>query len=411
MKKAAGNRIDYPCMPDYPPLNPPRRLLYGPGPTMVEPRVYDAMSKPIVGHLDPYFFTVFEDIRKLLAQVLGTSNDFTMVISGTGSSGMEAAVVNFVEPGTKFAVLANGYFCDRISEMAGRHGANVVRLEKPWGEVFGDGEVRDFIHREKPAVVAYVNAETSTGALQSGTGISRAAHEVGAVVIADCVTSLGAMPIMMDNTGIDIAYSCTQKGLSCPPGLAPISVSARAMERLRARKRPVDTWYLDLRLLDEYYEGSHRYHHTAPISMFYALREALMLIAEEGLENRWKRHLRCHLALVSGLEAMGMTMHVADGHRIWNLNTPRVPKGVDDAKVRRRLLESHGIEILGGFGPLAGKIFRIGIMGPLATEESILSLLEALETALQAEGYKAKESGRAAAREAFADLDRKPQPA
>ncbi len=364
---------------------------------MVEPRVYDAMSKPIVGHLDPFFFEVVQDIRVRLKKVFGTENDFTFAISGTGSAGMETAVANFVQPGDKFAVLANGYFCDRISEMARRHGAVVVRLEKPWGEVFEDIEARQFIEREKPAVVAFVHAETSTGALQAGAGICRAAHDVGALVIADTVTSLGAMPVMVDNTGIDIAYSCTQKGLSCPPGLAPITVSPRALERLRARKSAPPTWYLDLRLLDEYFEGAHRYHHTAPISMFYGLREALLSIEEEGVENRWKRHLRSHLGFVAGIEAMGMRMHVAEGYRLWSLNTPCVPEGVDDLKVRKRLMQEHGIEILGGFGPLAGKVFRVGLMGPVATEEMVINFLDAFEGALRTEGYKPKESGKEAA--------------
>jgi len=383
-------------------LRPPKRLLFGPGPTMVEPRVYDAMSRPIVGHLDPFFFEVVQDIRRLLKKVFGTTNDFTFALSGTGSAGMEAAVANFVEPGAKFAVLANGYFCDRISEMARRHGAELVRLEKPWGEVFSDEEARRFIEREKPALVAYVHAETSTGAVQAGIGICRAAHEAGALVIADTVTSLGAMPVMVDNTGIDIAYSCTQKGLSCPPGLAPITMSPRALEKLRARKKAPATWYLDLRLLDEYYEGAHRYHHTAPISMFYGLREALLAIEEEGVENRWKRHLRAHLGFVAGIEAMGMKMHVADGHRLWSLNTPCVPDGVDDVKVRKRLMQEHGIEVLGGFGPLAGKVFRVGLMGPVATDEMVLLFLDAFENALRAEGYVPKASGKEAAADFFA---------
>jgi alanine-glyoxylate transaminase/serine-glyoxylate transaminase/serine-pyruvate transaminase len=360
------------------------------------------MSRPIVGHLDPFFFEVVQDIRRLLKKVFGTANDFTFALSGTGSAGMEAAVANFVEPGAKFAVLANGYFCDRISEMARRHGAELVRLEKPWGEVFSDEEARRFIEREKPALVAYVHAETSTGAVQAGIGICRAAHEAGALVIADTVTSLGAMPVMVDNTGIDIAYSCTQKGLSCPPGLAPITVSPRALEKLRARKKAPATWYLDLRLLDEYYEGAHRYHHTAPISMFYGLREALLAIEEEGVENRWKRHLRAHLGFVAGIEAMGMKMHVADGHRLWSLNTPCVPDGVDDVKVRKRLMQEHGIEVLGGFGPLAGKVFRVGLMGPVATDEMVLLFLDAFENALRAEGYVPKASGKEAAADFFA---------
>jgi len=385
-----------------PVLSPPKRLLMGPGPSMVDPRVYAALSKPLVGHLDPYFFEVAEDARKLLKLVFGTSNEFTMAISGTGSAGMETAVVNFVEAGSRFAVLANGYFCDRISDMARRHGAEVVRLEKPWGETSGDEEAEEFIRREKPQVVAYVHAETSTGALQEGKAICRAAHDVGALVIADCVTSLGGMPVRVDETGIDIAYSGTQKCLSCPPGLAPITVSSRAMEWLRARKSSCRSWYFDLKLLDDYYGGSRRYHHTAPVSMFYALREALAVIAEEGLENRWERHRRNHLAFVAGSEAMGMRMHVAEGHRLWTLNTPRIPEGIDDTKIRRRLMDGYGIEILGGFGPLAGKVFRIGLMGASSTEANILLLLEALEEALRAEGYTPPASGRTAAEQTYA---------
>jgi alanine-glyoxylate transaminase / serine-glyoxylate transaminase / serine-pyruvate transaminase len=360
---------------------PPKRLLYGPGPTMVEPRVYEAMAQPVVGHLDPYFFSVVDEVRTGLRQVFGTSNPMTLAISGTGSAGMETAVANFVEPGGKVAVLANGYFCDRITEMARRHGGEVVRLEKPWGESFSDAEAAEFIRRERPQVAAYVQAETSTGVYSQGKAVCDAAHEVGALVIADTVTSLGAMPVKVDETGIDIAYSCTQKGLSCPPGLSPITVSQRAMERLEARRRPADTWYLDLRLLRDYYDG-HKYHHTAPVSLFYGLREGLALIAEEGLEKRWERHRLNHLDLVAGFEGMGMKMLVRDGYRLWNLNTPLVPEGVDDAAVRKRLMEQGGIEVSGGFGPLAGKVFRVGLMGPLATASSTASLLEAFEKAL-----------------------------
>ena len=363
-------------------INPPKRLLYGPGPTMVEPRVYEAMSKPIVGHLDPYFFSVVEEIRDGLRTVFGTTNPFTFAISGTGSAGMETAICNFVEPGTKVLVFANGFFCDRISDMGKRHGGEVVRHEKPWGETFDDQEARDVIRREKPHVVAYVQAETSTGVFTRGEAIAEAAHEIDALVIADTVTSLGTMPVEADKNGIDIAFSCTQKGMSCPPGLAPVTVSPRALEKLRARKRPADTWYLDLALLDEYYDGSHRYHHTAPISLFYALNEGLHIICEEGARNRWKRHHEAHLRLVKGLEGMGLIMFVPEPHRMWNLNTVRVPKGVDDMAVRKQLMAEHGIEVLGGFGPLAGKIFRIGLMGPLATPESTDFFLNAFGRAL-----------------------------
>jgi alanine-glyoxylate transaminase/serine-glyoxylate transaminase/serine-pyruvate transaminase len=354
---------------------------------MVHPRVYEALSKPIVGHLDPYFIQVMADVQQLLKMAFGTHDAATLVISGTGSAGMEAAVANFVEPGTKFGVFANGYFSDRPTEMAKRNGANVVRFEKPWGETFTDDEAAEFIRREKPKVVAYVHAETSTGALQPGKAICDAAHEIGALAIADCVTSLGGVPVDFDQTGIDVAYSCTQKGLSCPPGLSPMAISPRAMEWLRARTTPSRSWYLDLKLIHDYSTVSHRYHHTAPISMFYALREALLVIAEEGIENRWQRHRRAHQSFVKGIEAMGLRMHVPEAHRIATLNTVCVPKGVDEAKVRKRLLDEAGIEIAGGFGPLAGKVFRIGVMGPLATEGNVQFFLREFGKALKAEGY------------------------
>jgi alanine-glyoxylate transaminase/serine-glyoxylate transaminase/serine-pyruvate transaminase len=369
------------------PLQPPRRYLFGPGPSMVHPRVYEALSKPIVGHLDPYFIQVMGDVQQLLKMAYGTKDAATLVISGTGSAGMEAAVANFVEPETKLAVFANGYFSDRLTEMAKRQGANVVRFEKPWGATFTDEEAAEFIRREKPKVVAYVHAETSTGALQPGQAISAVAHDIGALVIADCVTSLGGMQIDFDGTGIDVAYSCTQKGLSCPPGLSPMAMSPRAMGFLRERTTPVRSWYLDLKLIHDYSTVSHRYHHTAPISMFYALREALLVIAEEDIEKRWERHRRCHRSFVKGIEAMGLSLHVPEGHRIPTLNTVCVPKGVDEGKVRKRLLDEAGIEIAGGFGPLAGKVFRIGVMGPLATEENVQFFLKEFSKALKADGF------------------------
>ena len=368
-------------------LQPPQRYLFGPGPTMVHPRVYEALSKPIVGHLDAYFIQIMGDVQELVKMAYGAQEASTIVISGTGSAGMEAAVSNFVEPGAKVAIFANGYFSDRLTEMAKRHGANVVRLEKAWGEVYNDAEAREFIQREKPKVVGFVHAETSAGALQSGKAICAAAHEVGALVIGDCVTSLGGVPVEFDRTGIDVAYSCTQKGLSCPPGLSPMAISARAMDWLRARTTSPRSWYLDLKLIHDYSTVSYRYHHTAPISMFYALREALLVIADEGIENRWERHRRAHRSFVKGVEAMGLKMHVPEPHRIANLNTVCVPAGIDEAKVRKQLLDGPGIEIAGGFGPLAGKVFRIGVMGPLATEENVQFFLKEFKKALAAQGY------------------------
>ncbi len=369
-------------------VHPPKRFLFGPGPTQVHPRVYEAMAQPVVGHLDPYFFQISNDNDHMLRNVFGTKNALTFVISGTGSAGMETAVTNFIDAGTKVAVLANGYFCDRMTEMAKRQGASVVRFEKPWGEFFGAAEATEFIRREKPNVVMYVMAETSTGVFERGEEICKAAHEAGAIVIADCVTSLGAMPVEVDKTGIDVAYSCTQKGLSCPPGLSPITVSPRAAELLKKRTKPPRTWYFDIGLIADYLLESHRYHHTASATLFYALHEGLTLIEEEGLAQRSERHHQAHRQFVKAIEAMGMQMLVPEGHRIWNLNTVRVPQGVDEAKVRSSLLNEHGIEIAGGFGPLAGKIFRIGLMGPLATPEHVDDFLKKFSSALGQAGYK-----------------------
>jgi alanine-glyoxylate transaminase/serine-glyoxylate transaminase/serine-pyruvate transaminase len=386
----------------FPALQAPQRLLFGPGPSLVAPRVYQAMAQNVVGHLDPFFFEVADEIRSLLGYVYSTTNRFNLATSGTGSSGMEAAVANFAEPGRKFALLTNGFFGDRIGEMARRQGATVVRLAKEWGQPFDPQEVRDFIRREQPHMVAFVQAETSTGMFNQAKPVCEAAHEVGALAIADCVTSLGGMPVLVDENGIDIAYSCTQKGLGCPPGLAPMTVSPRALDRLKARQTPVQSWYLDLQLLDTYYTG-HKYHHTASATLFYALREGLAMVAEEGRENRWERHRRNHLAFVAGIEAMGLTMQVSDpGDRLWTLNTPRVPEGVDEAKVRRFLLEERGIEIAGGFGPLAGKVFRIGLMGYGSTQENLFLLLGAIEDALKQQGYRPAGDAREAARNALA---------
>ena len=261
-----------------------------------------------------------------------------------------------------------------------RHGATVVRCEKPWGETFTEAEAAEFLDRERPQLVAFVHAETSTGALQPPAAITRPARAIGALVIADCVTSLGGVPIDVDASGIDIAYSCSQKGLSCPPGLSPITVSPRAAERLKNRDNPV--WYLDLKLLNDYYDAPHTYHHTAPISTFYALREGLAAIMDEGAAQRYARHQSCHEDFVRRIEAMGLSMHVAPGFRIATLNTVRVPSGADDLGIRKRLLSDHDIEIAGGFGPLAGKIFRIGLMGPLATPDNVELLCSAFSKCL-----------------------------
>src|SRR6266853_1158582 len=289
-------------------IHPPRRLLFGPGPSQVEPRVYQAMAQPMVGLLDRYFFENVEEIRKDLRVLFGTQNSFVHVLSGTGSSGMESALANFVEPGQKLVVFIAGYFGERIAEMGRRQGANVFVCQKPWGETFTEAQAREVVGREAPHAVAFVHAETSTGALQDPQAITAAAHGCGSITIMDCVTSLGAVPINIDAAGVDVAFSCTQKGLSCPPGLSPITVSPAAVERLRERKAPCPIWYLDLKLLLDYYEGSHRYHHTAPISNFYALREGLALAREEGIEARFVRHQAMHDEFVRRIEAAGLEM-------------------------------------------------------------------------------------------------------
>lgn len=354
-----------------PVFTPPRRLLFGAGPSQIPERVYRALSQPIVGHLDPFFFETVEHIRADLRPVFGTQNPFVNVLTGTGSIGMEASLSNFVEAGQKLAVFVSGFFAERMVEMGKRHGANVVRFDTPWGETASEEEATAFIQRERPHAVAFVHAETSTGALQNPLAITKAAHAVGAITIADCVTSLGAIPIQVDDNKIDVAFACSQKGMSCPPGLSPITVSPRGVEYLKARKAPCPIWYVDLKLLLEYYEGGHRYHHTAPISSFYALREGLAAIFEEGVDARFARHQAAHNAFVKRAAELNLEMFIQDpGQRIPNINTIKVPAGSVDGQVRKRLIDKYGIEIAAGFGPLAGKILRIGLMGPLATEEN-----------------------------------------
>lgn len=360
-------------------IAPPKRLLYGPGPSMVEPRVYEAMAQPVVGIRDPYFLEISNEIRSGLREVFGTRNEITFTIPAGGSGAMETAIANFVLPGSKIAIFAAGHFADRIAAMAHRQRAHVVRLERPWGEVFEAREAARFIERERPQTVAFVQAETSTGAYQSGRDIASAAHGVDALVIADTVTSLGAMPVQLDSVGIDIAFSCSQKGLSCPAGLSPISISPRAWARLETRPDELFTWYFDLRLLEKYFDPPHVYHHTPSPPLYYAMHQALQAIQEEGLNTRWDRHRRAHERLVAGLEDLGFKLLVKNPKdRIWHLTTASPPAGVDEAKLRNRLLDRFGIEIGGGLGQLAGKIWRIGTMGPLATDEQVDFLLDGI---------------------------------
>jgi alanine-glyoxylate transaminase / serine-glyoxylate transaminase / serine-pyruvate transaminase len=361
----------------------PKRLLYGPGPSGVDPRAYEAMREPVLGIRDPYFLEIMNEVRSGLREVFGTANRMTFTVPASGSGAMETAVANFVQPGSKFAVFAAGVFADRISIMGQRQRATVVRLEKPWGEVFTAEEAEAFIEREQPDVVAFVQAETSTGAYQSGRAIVPAARKAGALVIADAVTSLGAMPVELDATGIDVSFSCSQKGLSCPAGLSPISIAPSAFEKLEGRKEELFTWYFDLRLLAKYFEPPHVYQHTPSPPLYYAMHGALAAIEEEGLRNRWDRHKRAGERLIQGLTKLGFEPLVKlPENRIWHLTTVIPPQGVDEAQFRQKLLDKYNIEIAGGLGQLAGKILRIGTMGPLATDENVDFLLEAMAACL-----------------------------
>jgi len=346
---------------------------------MIDPRAYEAMGQPLTGIRDPYFLSVMAEIQSGLREVLGTQNSKTFLIPGSGTGAMEAAVGNFVREGCKFAVLSAGHFAERIAIMGQRQRAQVVRCTKEWGEVFSEEEASAFIEREKPEVVAFVQAETSTGAYQSGRAITAAAHQAGALVIADCVTSLGAMPVELDAVGIDIAYSCAQKGLSCPAGLSPISLSPRAWDWLEKRQDEPVSWYFDLRLLAKYFEEPHVYHHTPSPPLYYAMHQGLAVIQAEGLRQRWERHRIVGQKLVRELEKLGFAPLVKDpAQRIWHLSVMLPPANVDEGKLRDRLLSQYDIEIAGGLGKLAGKILRIGTMGPLATDEQAEFLLDAI---------------------------------
>ncbi len=366
----------------------PRRILLGPGPSNVDHRVYEAMSRPLMGHLDPEFLALMDECQELLRQVFGTRNRMTIPISGTGSAGMEAAAVNVIEPGDRVVIAIAGVFGVRLAEQARRNGAEVVTVETEWGTPIEADAVAAALQDGPTKAVAVVHAETSTGVLQPLEGIIEAAHGSDALVIVDAVTSIGGHPVNVDERGIDICYAGTQKCISCPPGLAPFTMNDRALEVITSRQVPVRSWYFDMSLLANYWGSDRVYHHTAPISMIYALHEALSIIVEEGMEARAERHRRNHLAFVAGIEAMGMSMQVDNpAERLWSLNAVVVPEGVDEAAVRGTLLRYHGIEIGGGLGPLAGKIWRVGLMGASSTSNNVLLLLAALEGALKAQGH------------------------
>ena len=359
----------------------PQRLLLGPGPSAVHPRVLRAMSSPLIGHIDPMFLGIMNDIQTLLRRVFATSNPFTIAVSGTGSAGMEAAIVNIVEPGDRVIVGINGVFGTRVATIIERCGGNAIRMEVPWGQVIEPDSLAAVLQQSGPVkAVVLVHAETSTGACQPIEPIGTLCRQSNTLLIVDAVTSLGGMPVEVDRWGIDVCYSATQKCLSCPPGLAPLTLSPRALSVLKARRSPCQSWYFDLSLIADYWaEQSRAYHHTAPISMIYALREALRLIEEEGLPARFARHELNGRALIAGLVALGLSPLPPPDRRLSTLVCVTLPAHIDEAAVRAELLRRFGIEIGGGLGPLKGKVWRIGLMGESSSEANVLTLLNALE--------------------------------
>jgi len=365
---------------------PPVRTLLGPGPSDVHPRVLSALARPSVGHLDPYFLALMDGLQDGLRKLFRTQNRMTFAVSGTGSAGMETAIVNLLEPGDSIVVGVNGVFGARMCDVAERAGARVTRIERPWGESFAPDEVERVVAAAKPKVVGLVMAETSTGAWQPIDEITQVVHDAGALLLVDAVTSLGGMPVEVDAWEIDAIYSGTQKCLGCPPGLAPVSFSERAMEVILSRAAKVQSWYLDVTMLANYWGSDRVYHHTAPINMSYALHEAVQLILEEGLENCFARHALNHRALKAGLGALGIEYSAQEGRQLPMLNAVRVPDGVDDAQVRSGLLGRFGIEIGGGLGAFKGKVWRIGLMGHSSRANNVYALLSALEELLTAQG-------------------------
>lgn len=370
-------------MTAYPSFVPPERLLLGPGPSPVDRRILEAMARPTLGHLDPAFLRMMDELRDMLREVFRTKNELTLPISGTGSAGMETCLANLIEPGDAVLVLINGVFGTRMADIVERYGGKLTKLEAPWGEGFDTARVEEALKGGKFKIVAFVHAETSTGYRQDVPAIAEAAHRHGALVVLDAVTSLAGIPVEIDGWGVDAVYSGTQKCLGCPPALSPISFGPRAVAALEARKGKVISWYLDLSMVRKYWGSERVYHHTAPINALYALHEALRLTLEEGLEARWKRHAETSARFVRGVEAAGLKMLVAPDRRLPQLNSVRIPEGKDDKKMRSALLEKHGIEIGGGLGALAGKIWRVGLMGSGAKPEIADRVLDAMKTELR----------------------------
>ena len=363
-------------------LKPTARFLMGPGPSDVHPRVLKAMATPMIGHLDPQFIVIMDELKQMLRNLFRTGNELTFAISATGSAGMETCFVNLLEPGDEAIVCVNGVFGNRMSDIVERCGAKLIRVDAAWGQPIDPAALEQALSKCRPKLVAVVHAETSTGLCQPLEEVGRLAHEAGALFLVDTVTSLGGMDVRTDEWGIDAVYSGTQKCISAPPGLSPVSFSARAVEVMQNRKAgtKVQSWYLDVSMLRNYWQGAKRaYHHTAPISMVYGLHEALRIIFEEGLEARFERHRRNHELLRAGLQELGFEFVVAPKYRLPMLNAVRIPAGLEDAPVRKRLLDEYNIEIGSGLGDFAGKVWRIGLMGCSCTPNHVNMLLAALQ--------------------------------
>jgi alanine-glyoxylate transaminase/serine-glyoxylate transaminase/serine-pyruvate transaminase len=377
----------------------------GPGPSDVSPRVLAALAAGTIGHLDPYFLRIMDETQKMLRAVFQTKNELTLAVSGTGSAGMETCVVNLIEPGDRMLVCVNGVFGGRMADVAERAGAQVTRIERPFGEIFTKDEIAEAVERVRPKVVGIVHAETSTGARQPLEGLASIVHAMQGLLLVDCVTSLGGLPVKVDENEVDAAYSGTQKCLSCPPGLSPVTFSPQAVAALEKRASKVASWYLDLTMVRSYWGQDRAYHHTAPINMNFGLHEALRIVLEEGLEPRFVRHLRNHQALKAGLKALGVNYSVAEANQLPMLNAVLIPAGADDVAVRKQLLSEFGIEIGGGLGPLKGKTWRIGLMGETSTPSNVLLFLAALDRCLATAGHKvAAGAGVAAANAAYGNL-------
>ncbi len=366
----------------FPDLDMPPRVLLGPGPSMVDPRVLRAMATPLVGHLDPTFIQIMDHTKSLLRYLFQTENELTLPVSGTGSAAMEAAVANMVEPGEPVLICVNGYFGLRLAEMARRYGGEVETITLPWGEVFTPDDVQAALAKRPARAVAIVHGETSSGTMQPIDEIAGIVHEQGGILIVDTVASLGGAPFFVDAWDIDVCYSGGQKCLSVPPGVSPITLGPRAVEKLDSRSTPVANWYLDLSMVRKYWGSERTYHHTAPITLNYALYEGLRLVAEETLEARWARHRQNAELLWEGLGALDMTMHVPPEFRLPPLTTVRIPDGVDELSIRKQLMADYNIEISGGLGELKGKVWRIGLMGYSCRQENVLLVLAALDKAL-----------------------------